>query len=119
MKNKSGFILLEVLLSLVILGTVFVFSIQAIAGYTRSVSSSKNINIATALSQQLLTKLNLNEFKTGNNDGNFGEDYPNFSWAVTKTQLSDFEMEYEAVVKWIEKGTEKDFKLITSKYETK
>ena len=115
----KGFILLEVLLSLVILGTVLVVSIQAISDLARATSTSSNTNIAAALSQQLLARINLNEFKAGINEGKFENERTEFSWEINKTEVSDYESLYEIAVKWPECGIIKDIKLTTSRVEYK
>ena len=119
MRTNKGFILLEVLLSLVILGTVFVVSIQALASYVRSTSASHNLTIASALTQQLLARTELNEFKNGMSEGTFDGDFQRFSWKIGKTDISDTESQYEMIVSWVERGQERDLRLMTSKYEYK
>lgn len=115
MKNK-GFILLEVLLSLVILGTVFVVSFQALSGYIRSTSSSINLNIAAAILQELYARIIFNEFNGSISEGKSDNKYPVFSWSVNKTDISDCEKQYEIIVKWAEHGQDKYLKTITGKF---
>jgi type II secretory pathway pseudopilin PulG len=116
MKNR-GFILLEIMLSLAILATVFVFAIEAISETTSRASSSRNLTIAAALSQQLFARINLHEFKNGGGWGNFGDDCPDFSWKIDRTKLSGQETLYDYSVSWKEKGTGRELSLATVKFE--
>lgn len=115
MNSERGFILVEVLLSLAIIGAVFAVFFQGISAYVRSTSSSQNYSIAALLSQQLIARIHLNEFKDGINKGTFGDDYPTFSWKVERTVVSDGERRYDAAVMWDEKRQEKEFKIITAR----
>lgn len=115
--NKPGFILLEILLALVILGTVFVVSIQAIASYIRTTTSARYLTTATILSQELLANINLNKFNSNSSKGKLDSDYPVYDWEINKTQIADSEYQYKAIIKWNEQGKEKDLTFITSRFE--
>ncbi|OGS21148.1 MAG: hypothetical protein A3J83_08795 [Elusimicrobia bacterium RIFOXYA2_FULL_40_6] len=116
--KKNGFILLEALLSLVILGTVLIVSIQALASYTRTTSSAKNMNIAAAQAQTLLTKVYLNDNKALNL-GQPDTEHPDFTSQVNESKISDTESQYEIIIKWNERGTDKDLRVITCKTKNK
>ncbi|OGS20220.1 MAG: hypothetical protein A2252_06370 [Elusimicrobia bacterium RIFOXYA2_FULL_39_19] len=115
--KKNGFILLEVLLSLVILGTVLIVSIQALASYTRATSSAKYLDCASAQSQKLLAQVYLDKeaFSTGLPD----MELTNYTSEINETKISENESQYEIIVKWAERGIEKDLKLITCKTKEK
>jgi len=116
MKN-NGFILLEVLLSLVILGTVFVVSFQALSSYTRITSSSLNLNSAEALLQELTARVSINEFGGSANGVKTDNSTTSFSWAINETDISDTEKQYEITVSWIEHGQAKNLKSTTEKFQ--
>jgi type II secretory pathway pseudopilin PulG len=113
--NKKGYILLEILVSLMILGTVLVVTIQGISGYVRKTSKTVNLNVSAALAQQLVTKIKLNEFKTGVNEGEL--ENTNFRWVVNKSAVSKIESQYNVFIKWIEQGTGQEWKFTLNKYE--
>jgi type II secretory pathway pseudopilin PulG len=115
--NNKGFILLEVLLSLVILGAVFVVSFQALSGYIRATSSSLNINSAETLLQELTARVSLNEFGGSANGVKTDNNTTLLSWAINETDVSELEKQYEITVSWTEHGQPKYLKSITEKYQ--
>jgi type II secretory pathway pseudopilin PulG len=117
MRNNRGFILLEVLLSLVILGTVFVVFGQAVSRYVRATLTSSNITVAAALSQQLLARIHMNEFKTGVAEGSFADEYPAIAWKIMRTDISPVEKHYETIMTWKEHGDERTFRFLTDRFE--
>lgn len=77
------------------------------------------MTVTAALSQQLLAKINMNEFKTGLTNGNFADEHPDVAWEIRKTDLADNESQYETVVSWNEHGQQKAFSCLTNRFEYK
>jgi type II secretory pathway pseudopilin PulG len=114
--NNKGFILLEILLALVILGAVIVPAIHGIAGYLRAVSSSNRTLLAAAYAQQMLTQVTLNQISESTMDGRFAST-DEFSWKATKIPVSDIEFQYTANIVWKERGREQTLPLTTIRTE--
>jgi type II secretory pathway pseudopilin PulG len=114
MKNKksSGFILLEVLLSLVILGLVFASSMQAISSSLRSASITENLNVEATVAQQILSGIDRNEFESGTGSG---KSESGFLWEVQKESISELENKYTVKIAWKEHGIDKQLGFVTIK----
>jgi type II secretory pathway pseudopilin PulG len=113
MIKKNGFILLEVLLSLLILGLVFAASMQALSSAIRAVSLSENLNTAASASQELLTLINRGEVGPGITSGRFDNGGPAILWEINRQSFTGFDNKYELGLTWQEQGQDKQFHLVT------
>ncbi|MCB4791512.1 MAG: hypothetical protein LHV68_06450 [Elusimicrobia bacterium] len=116
LRDYKGFMLLEIMLSLLILGVVLVMCTQVIAGFIRSGASSLNTTQASALAARLLGEIEANKYVLGSRTGNF-EDSPGFSYEVNKSKVDYNFSQYKYSIKWIEHGTEKNAQFTLQKFE--
>ena len=83
MRQRPGFVLLEVLVSLLILGV----SLAAIMrSFTRSLAAVQVMEVQTQaqfFAMQLMHEFEINPPIEGNSTGNFGDDFKNYSWEIT------------------------------------
>ncbi len=95
-KNISGFVLMEVIVSMLIIGI-------ALSVILRSFNTSADSNVRTQISttalfliQKILFEIDFNtdDYKEGTYEGSFGDDYPNFYWRIT---AYEYEPEYDDV----------------------
>ena len=90
--HTAGFTLLEVMIavSLIAIAVVTLFGSQSQS--VSLVTVSKFDTMASLLAQRKLTELSLQEFASINDaDGDFGEDFPGFSWKMKVAELSEKE----------------------------
>jgi len=88
-KDKNGFTLLEVMVSLAIVAVVLV---SLLISQSQSVSLQDEIKFNTTailLAQRKISEIELEEANNLNSDdGDFGDDFPDYSWAVIVQDLS-------------------------------
>ena len=99
---------MEILVSLVILATVFIASMQAISYYVRMSYSSYNVNYAAMLSQDIMARIFLTRYGAGVGEGTTRCTKTDFFWKVDKVDVSNLESQYRVDIKWNEHGTEKN-----------
>ena len=90
--DAAGFTLLEVMIavSLIAIAVVTLFGSQSQS--VSLVTVSKFDTMASLLAQRKLTELSLQEFASINDgEGDFGEDFPGFSWKMQVEELSEKE----------------------------
>lgn len=88
-KGKNGFTLLEVMVSLAIVAVVLV---SLLISQSQSVSLQDEIKFNTTavmLAQKKISEIELEETDKLNSDnGDFGEDFPDYSWEVIVQDLA-------------------------------
>jgi len=107
---NQGFVLMEVIVSLLIIGIALSVILRS---FNTCADSNIRTQIATTalfLAQKALFDVDFNSdnYKKGASEGNFGEEYPNFYWSVT---AYEYEPQYDDVtlkndIKEIEKMKE-------------
>jgi type II secretory pathway pseudopilin PulG len=76
-----GFLLLEVILSLSILGLASMMLLRAYTVSLDTIRKADTINTAAILAESLIEELDLRGYaEAGRLEGNFGEDFPEFYW---------------------------------------
>ncbi len=91
-RSEGGFTLLEVLISLVIIATVLITCMRAQNGSIRLHNLSRDVTIATILARQKMGEIEAVGFpELGEEDGDFGEQFPGFTWetAVSETPFEE------------------------------
>ncbi|MGD9947571.1 MAG: prepilin-type N-terminal cleavage/methylation domain-containing protein [Desulfobulbus sp.] len=90
--HNSGFTLLEVMIAVAIIAIAVVTLLGAQSQSVSIASSAKFDTMASMLAQWKMSDLLLQDFtEITDDEGNFGEDYPQFSWKLTVTELSESE----------------------------
>ncbi len=113
MKNK-GFTLLEVMISLLIIAVAFVVLLHSRNKTILVGDYSKNITMATLLASQKITEIeHLETVNSGEEEGDFGDRFPNFRW---KTEISDTPFnnikEIRVIVLWGPEDREREVEII-------
>lgn len=81
--NESGVTLLEVLVAVTIAGVVFVVLMSGFGTGLKTTGIAEDYTTAAFLAKDLLAELELKkEIKAGKENGDFGEDFPNFRWST-------------------------------------
>jgi general secretion pathway protein I len=84
-KSKTrGFTLIEMVVATVLLALGVVGTLACISSATRSTSISSEYTTAALLAQQKISELQAQpeQVQGGEQTGDFGEEYPNFSWQL-------------------------------------
>jgi general secretion pathway protein I len=94
MSNKKGFTLIEVLISLLILAVTSIILYQAWNGSLNAIRKGRTYNTVTFLLQRKVTEFEIqsknkkiDELKE-EQKGDFGSDYPDFSWEIKLTPFT-------------------------------
>lgn len=102
-RRDGGFTLVEMIVATVLLAIGVVASLLSYAAAARLSASAINRTTATFLAQQQLTSLqdDPNGLSTGNQNGDFGPQYPGFTWQ-SEIDASEFPSldQVRLVVQW-------------------
>lgn len=91
-RHKAGFTLLEVMIAVAIIAIAVVTLLGAQSQSVSIASGAKFDTMASLLAQWKMADLVLQDFEQlADDEGNFGEDYPQFSWKLAVTDLSEGE----------------------------
>jgi general secretion pathway protein I len=86
----SGFTLLEVMIAVAVIAIAFVTLIGAQSQSVSIATGSKFDTMASLLAQGKLAELSLLDYTAlSDSTGDFGKDFPDFSWKAEVTELSD------------------------------
>ncbi len=82
--NKSGFTLLEVMVALLIIATSFIVLLHSRNQSVIAADYARRTTIATLLASEKMSEMEQGGVhETGEDAGNFSEDYPEFTWRTT------------------------------------
>ncbi|MBI5406783.1 MAG: type II secretion system minor pseudopilin GspI [Nitrospirae bacterium] len=85
--NAHGFTLLEVMVALLIIATSFIVLLHSRNQSVIAADYARHMTIATLLATEKMGEMEQGRIDTtGEDSGNFGEDYPEFIW---RTAISD------------------------------
>ncbi len=88
-RHQKGFTLLEVMVSVAIIGIALVSLIGSQSQSVSIAASSRFETTASLLAQQKLTELALAGFdELRSTEGDFGEDFPDYRWKIEVEDLS-------------------------------
>lgn len=92
LKDHTGFTLLEVMIAVAIIAIAVVTLLGAQSQSVSMVAGAKFDSMASMLAQWKMSDLLLEEFdQLADDQGNFGEDYPQFYWTVQVSELGERE----------------------------
>lgn len=80
--RRRAFMLLEVILSLAILALASAVVMRAYTVSMKTIQKSEIITVATFLAESLVEEMDLRGWKSGRQEGNFGERFPEYYWAA-------------------------------------
>lgn len=87
--GNAGFTLLEVMVAVALIAIAFVALIGAQSQSVVIATRSKFDTMASLLAQWKITELSVQNYnELTNSTGDFGEDFPNFSWKMEVAELS-------------------------------
>lgn len=90
LQKNGGFTLLEVMIAVAIIALAVVTLLGAQSQSVTLVAGTKFDSMASMLAQWKMSDLLLHDFdQLGDDQGNFGEDYPQFYWTVQITELGE------------------------------
>jgi prepilin-type N-terminal cleavage/methylation domain-containing protein len=116
-RRRSGFTLIEVLATLVLLGIILPAAMRSISVALAMAGHARHATEAATLAEAKLNELiATNAWQTGGS-GDFGTDHPGYQWRCTSAQ-QDFSLsQITLTVAWPERGQERTFNLTTLAYE--
>jgi prepilin-type N-terminal cleavage/methylation domain-containing protein len=92
--RRCGFVLLEVLISLVILGITVSTILRSFTLSLDAAVRTEIFNTATLLAQSMIDEIQISPPGNGDYEGDFGEAYEHYSYRLT---LEDEEIDYKSV----------------------
>lgn len=104
---ERGFTLVEILATFVLIAIILPVAMEGISLSTKMASNSKRKIEAGTLAEIKMTDLLVNEDWTdGNDNGNFGTDYPDYTWRyeVKDWESEDMMRQIDLYVEWIAMG---------------
>jgi general secretion pathway protein I len=91
-RGAAGFTLLEVMVAVAVIAIAFVTLLGAQSQSVSIATGSKFDAMASLLAQGKLADLGVQNYsEVTSSSGNFGEDFPGFSWKTEVSELSDSE----------------------------
>ena len=101
-RRRSGFTLIEVLATILLLAIVVPVAMQAVNTASSAASAARHKSVAAGLAESKMAELiATGDWQTGAVSGGFGEEYPEFRWdarAVNWTEASVTQL--DVVVAW-------------------
>jgi len=115
----GGFTFIELLATIVLITIVLPVAMETISLCTRLAGQSRRQIEAVSLAQTKLTELTVSqEWENGNQQGDFGTDWPGYEWAATlATWTEDTAVsQLEVTVSWRSLGRQREVTLSTLVY---
>jgi prepilin-type N-terminal cleavage/methylation domain-containing protein len=89
-RGRRGFTLVEILAAMLFMAIVIPITVEGLIVANRFGQVAERKRQAAQLADEMLTELVLTGgWQTGNQSGNFGEDYPGFTWTLTNETWVD------------------------------
>jgi prepilin-type N-terminal cleavage/methylation domain-containing protein len=115
-RRRSGFTLVEVLASLVIMGIVLPFAMRGASLAMHAGSVARHQAEAATLGEAKLTELVTMGSWSDTAQGDFGNDFPQYRWTMENIQRDIGVTELLLSVIWQERGEDRSVKLSTFVY---
>jgi general secretion pathway protein I len=115
---RRGFTFIELLATLVLIGLVMPVAMQTVALCTSLSGQSRQRIEAATLARTKLCELIVGKlWRTGSQNGDFGDDWPGYRWTATQGTWSDpIVSQLDVTVVWTERGKERSVTLSTLVY---
>lgn len=115
MKSAGAFTLVEILVTLVFMGVVLPAVVSALLIANRASVTADRAAVAAQLAQNEMSELLVdNAWASGASSGDFGRDYPGYTWNFSQRDWTDAAMtELTVEVKFQVQGREQSIKLTT------
>ena len=112
--TESGFTLVEVLATLVLLGIVIPVAMRGVSVALGAADKAKHMSEAASLGQAKLNELvSTGDWQGSGSSGDFGTDWPDYRWSF-QTAARDFNVtELVLTVAWNERGSERNLNIST------
>lgn len=113
-KNNSGFTLLEVMVALLIIATSFIVLLHSRNQSVIAADYARHMTIATLLASEKMGEIDHGESLDAVEDaGNFGEEYPEYTWLTTVSDTAyEHVKEIRVVVSWGEGKGQRSVELV-------
>ena len=117
-RAHRGFTLIEVLATLLLVGIVLPVTMRGMSLALAAASSARHTAEATSLAETKLSELTTDTLSaTTDASGDFGTDYPGYTWASQRASRDYGLTEVVLRVSWIERGRTKSLIVSTLMYE--
>ena len=123
-QHRSGFTLIEVLATMVLLAIVLPVAMRGISISLAAAAKAKNLSIAASLAESKLNDL-LTQAQSGGSgggsamSGDFATDgHPEFHWNYDSAQRDYGVTEVQLKVTWLERGQPAEYNLGTMTYQS-
>lgn len=117
--GRSGFTLIEVLATLLLVGIVLPVTMRGVSLALAAASSARHTTEATGLAETKLSELALDSLSaTSEGSGDFGPEYPGYTWASQRISRDYGLTELALQVSWTERGRSKTLLVSTLIFET-
>ena len=90
-KRQEGFTLLEIMVSIAIIAIVLVSLFRMHASTIRLAEKIKFNAVATSLARKKITDICMNVKDAGDDRGDFGDDFPGYSWECVMGEMPVFD----------------------------
>lgn len=119
--RHRGFTVIEMIVAMLLLGIGVTGAVMAISGTSGSSAVSRDLTVLSLLAQRRLAEAEaeaayLGQWTEGVDEGDFGEDYPDYRWEqeVAATDTTDL-LQITVVVHHTEGNSERTFELTTQR----
>jgi len=116
--RAGGFTFIELLATVVLIAIIMPVAMRSIGLCTRLGGLSRRQIEAASLAKAKMTELTVTgDWETGNQRGNFGEDWPGYEWKVAVTNWTDTTVrQFDLTVLWESMGRQRSITLSTLRY---
>ena len=118
-RTASGFTLIEVLATLLLVGIVLPVTMRGVSLALAAASNARHVAEATSLAETTLSELTTDTLSaTTDGSGDFGADHPGYTWTSQRASRDYGLTEIALRVDWVERGQTKSITVSTLKYDS-
>ena len=119
-RDLHGFTFIELLATLLLIALIMPVAMHGIALCTQLAGQSERQIEAAALAKTMLTELVVTQdWKNGDQAGDFGADWPDYEWFAELVDWEDAAVQQlDVTVTWMSRGIDRAITLSTLVYET-